>query len=1056
VASFLYRLGRLAYRRRWAFVAGWLAVLVAIGGSAAAFMGTLSNTFTIPGTETQRTLDRLQEELPSAAGGTGSVVYTTKDGTEFTATQRRAVKDALAELAATDGVRSVNDPFALQRRLDRAPKRLADARDDLAAGTQQVRDGKARLADGRKRLAAGREDLATGRDRLDDAEARLADGRAQLAAGEAQLRDGAARLADGQRTLDAKKKQLAQGRRQYDAGKAKLLNGLGVSTIAQADRALDRSDARLDQATAAYQELNRQQAQLDADQSMDPVSRAYAQKQIDDGYARLAASLGVQGKEQIAPAIAAARAQVREGRAGLAELRRADARLDSGDARIAQAQRTIDAKRRELEAGRTELADARARLEAGTARVESGRARLDRGEATLQEKSAQLPRAERRLARAEDRIAEGEDRLAFGERQAAASDGLRFVSADGTTAAASVTFVGQTDALTAEQREHIQDVAGAPADDGVEVYYSKEIVQDISSIFGPAEVIGLAVAAIVLLVMLGTLIASGLPLLMAILGVGAGVGGTLALSSAIDMASITPALALMLGLAVGIDYSLFIVHRHRRQILRGMDLEESVGRAIGTSGNAVVFAGLTVVIALAALAVPGLPFLTVLGASAAFTVSVAVLMALTLTPAMLGFIGRRLVSRRAWRKAAAGTAVAGTAGTTDATDATADRGWSRVATRHPWLTTLATVALLGVVAVPAGSLRTALPDGSAEPPGSSAKTAYDTISDRFGGGYNGPVLVVADLPAGLDRQGAREANLDVADAIRGTDGVRAAVPVRVDDDNTIGILQVIPEDGPASAATEQLVQDLRADKQRIADETGSTISLTGQVAAQIDVSEKLSEALPPYLAIVVGLSLVLLLLVFRSIVVPVVATLGFLLSLAASFGATVAVYQWGWLSPVFDVATPGPIMSFLPILLTGILFGLAMDYQVFLVSAMRESYAHGEDARSAVRSGFRHAAPVVTAAALIMTAVFAGFVFSHLTMIRAIGFSLAIGVLVDAFVVRMTLTPAVMHLLGRHAWYLPRWLDRILPDVDVEGAELAKLLPPAEQPREQREPVTVG
>ena len=1052
MASFLYRLGRLAYRRRWAFVAGWLAVLVAIGGSAAAFMGTLSNTFTIPGTETQRTLDRLQEELPSAAGGTGSVVYTTKDGTEFTATQRRAVKDALAELAATEGVRSVNDPFALQRRLDQAPKRLADARDDLADGTQQVRDGKARLADGRKQLAAGREDLAAGRDRLDDAEARLADGRAQLEDGEARLRDGAARLADGQRTLDAKKKQLAQGRRQYDAGRAKLLGGLGVSTFAQADQALDRSDARLDRATAAYQELNRQQAQLDADQSMDPVSRAYAQKQIDDGYARLAASLGVQGKEQIAPAITAARAQVREGRAGLAELRRADARLDSGAARIAQAQRTIDTKRRELEAGRTELADARARLEAGTARVESGRARLDRGEATLQEKSAQLPRAERRLARAEDQIADGEDKLAFGERQAAASDGLRFVSADGTTAAASVTFVGQTDALTAEQREHIQDVAGAPADEGVEVSYSKEIVQDISSIFGPAEVIGLAVAAIVLLVMLGTLLASGLPLLMAILGVGAGVGGTLALSSAIDMASITPALALMLGLAVGIDYSLFIVHRHRRQILRGMELEESVGRAIGTSGNAVVFAGLTVVIALAALAVPGLPFLTVLGASAAFTVAVAVLMALTLTPAMLGFIGRRLVSRRAWRKAAAGATVEGT----DATDATADRGWSRVATRHPWLTTLATVALLGVVAVPAASLRTALPDGSAEPPGSSAKTTYDTISDRCGGGYNGPVLVVADLPAGLDRQGAREANLDVADAIRGTDGVRAAVPVRVDDDNTIGILQVIPEDGPASAATEQLVQDLRADKQRIADETGSTISLTGQVAAQIDVSEKLSEALPPYLAIVVGLSLVLLLLVFRSIVVPVVATLGFLLSLAASFGATVAVYQWGWLSQVFDVATPGPIMSFLPILLTGILFGLAMDYQVFLVSAMRESYAHGEDARSAVRSGFRHAAPVVTAAALIMTAVFAGFVFSHLTMIRAIGFSLAIGVLVDAFVVRMTLTPAVMHLLGRHAWYLPRWLDRILPDVDVEGAGLAKLLPPAEQPREQREPATVG
>jgi RND superfamily putative drug exporter len=1053
VASFLYRLGRLAYRRRWAFVAGWLAVLLAIGGSAAAFMGPLSNTFTIPGTETQRTLDRLQEELPSAAGGTGSVVYTTKDGAEFTAAQRRAVKDALAELSDTADVRTVNDPFTLQRRLDQAPKRLADAREELADGRQRVREGKERLADVRTRLKAGRERIAAGRERLNDAEARLADGRAQLAEGEAQLRDGATRLTEGQRTLDAKREQLDLGRRQYDAGRAELLSSLGVSTFAQAERALDRSDARLDEARAAYQELNRQQARLDADQTMDPVSRAYAQKQIDDGYARLAASLGVQTKEQIAPAIAAARAQVREGRAGLAELRRADARLDRGAARIAQAQRSIDAKREELAAGRVELADARARLAAGTARLESGRDRLDRGEATLREKAAQLPRAERRLARAEDRIAEGGERLTFGERQAASSDGLRFVSADGTTAAASVTFVGQTDALSPEQREHIQEVAGAPADEGVEVYYSKEIVQDISSIFGPAEVIGLAVAALVLLVMLGTLVASGLPLLMAVLGVAAGVGGTLALSSAVDMASITPALALMLGLAVGIDYSLFIVHRHRRQILRGMDLEESVARATGTSGNAVVFAGLTVVIALAALAVPGLPFLTVLGASAAFTVAVAVLMALTLTPALLGVIGRRLVSKRAWRRAAAGTSDAEHTGGVERP--AVDGGWSRAATRHPWLTTIATVALLGVVAAPAAALRTALPDGSAEPPGSSAKTAYDTISDRFGGGYNGPILVVADLPAGLDAQGAREANLDVADAIRGTDGVQAAVPVRVNDDRTIGIVQVIPEDGPASVATEQLVQDLRADRQRITDETGATIALTGQVAAQIDVSEKLTEALPPYLVIVVGLSLVLLLLVFRSVVVPVVATLGFLLSLAAAFGATVAVYQWGWLGDVFGVATPGPIMSFLPILLTGILFGLAMDYQVFLVSAMRESFAHGEDARSAVRSGFRHAAPVVTAAALIMTSVFAGFVFSHLTMIRAIGFSLAVGVLLDAFVVRMTLTPAVMHLLGRHAWYLPRWLDRILPDVDVEGARLARHVPTA-QPQEQREPVPVG
>jgi len=349
---------------------------------------------------------------------------------------------------------------------------------------------------------------------------------------------------------------------------------------------------------------------------------------------------------------------------------------------------------------------------------------------------------------------------------------------------------------------------------------------------------------------------------------------------------------------------------------------------------------------------------------------------------------------------------------------------------------VAGVLLLGIIAVPAASLRTALPDGSAEPEGSSALQAYELMSERFGGGYNGPVMVVADLPAGLDADGAESANLDLADRLRQVPGVVAAVPVDTNEANTVGVIQVIPQDGPASEATEELVHTLRDSAAQIQAETGSAISLTGQVAIQVDVSAKLAEALPPYLGIVVGLSLILLLLVFRSVVVPLLATAGFLLSLAAAFGATVAVYQWGWLGTVFDVHTPGPIMSFLPILLTGILFGLAMDYQVFLVSGMRESYAHGRPARAAVRSGFAHAAPVVTAAALIMASVFAGFVFAHLSMMRAIGFSLAVGVLIDAFIVRMTITPAVMHLLGRHAWYIPRWLDRILPDVDVEGAKL--------------------
>jgi RND superfamily putative drug exporter len=260
--------------------------------------------------------------------------------------------------------------------------------------------------------------------------------------------------------------------------------------------------------------------------------------------------------------------------------------------------------------------------------------------------------------------------------------------------------------------------------------------------------------------------------------------------------------------------------------------------------------------------------------------------------------------------------------------------------------------------------------------------------------------------------------------------------VALSEDRRTAVFQVIPKEGPASASTVKVVSELRAEKGQIKDSTGVSIGLTGQTAGNVDVSTKLGDALPPYLAIVVGLSLILLLLVFRSIVVPLLATGGFLLSLAAAFGAVVAVYQWGWLGDVFGVENPGAVLSFLPIILIGVLFGLAMDYQVFITSGMRESFMHGEPAKHAVRTGFSHAASVVTAAAIIMVSVFSGFIFSHLNMVRPLGFAMAFGVLVDAFVVRMTIVPAVMYLLGGKAWWLPRWLDRILPDVDVEGAKL--------------------
>ena len=283
--------------------------------------------------------------------------------------------------------------------------------------------------------------------------------------------------------------------------------------------------------------------------------------------------------------------------------------------------------------------------------------------------------------------------------------------------------------------------------------------------------------------------------------------------------------------------------------------------------------------------------------------------------------------------------------------------------------------------------------------------------------------------------------------------MKAAIPVTLSENLRTAVFQVIPTEGPASESTVQVIHELRAEGATIQSDLDVTIGLTGQTAANVDVSEKLGAALPPYLAIVVGLSLILLILVFRSILVPLLATAGFLLSLVAAFGGVVAVYQWGWLGGIFGVENPGAVLSFLPILLIGVLFGLAMDYQVFIASGMREAYAHGQDAKQAVRTGFKHAAPVVTAAAIIMISVFSGFIFSHLTMVRPLGFALAFGVLVDAFVVRMTIVPAAMHLMGKSAWWLPAWLEKILPDVDVEGAKLATLSDIADDAQERDEPL---
>ncbi|MGU3356809.1 MMPL family transporter [Microbacterium sp. M4A5_1d] len=685
------------------------------------------------------------------------------------------------------------------------------------------------------------------------------------------------------------------------------------------------------------------------------------------------------------------------------------AQLDQGTAQLEAGQAQLDAARAQLEAAGAPAAQLAA-LDAQQAQLDAGRAELERQQATLDSGRTEL-----------EAQAETAD---LGGRLLDLADGIALVSPDGSTATVNVAFTLPRLELPQDAKDAVVEHFTAAPIDGVEVGFSTEISQGVPKILGVGEAVGVAVAAVVLLVMLGSLIAAALPLVTAIVGVGVGVLGVLALSGVVQMASVTPVLGVMLGLAVGIDYALFVLNRHRKQLLRGIDLHESIGLAGGTAGNAVVFAGSTVVVALLALNITGIPFLGLMGTAGAVCVAIAVLIAITLLPALLGLLGMRVLGRRARARVGQPDAVS--------TPTRAMPTWRAITTA------VVSVGLLLALAVPALSMRVGLPDGASEPEGSYGQRAFELTEDAFGPGANSPLLVTASLPEGLDDTGRLRAQVAVAEAIADRDHVSAVAPIAVSDSGTIAAFQVIPTDGPSSVATEDLVRDLRS----LPPVDGEyALGVAGQAAINIDISEGLVGILPIYLAVVVGLSLVIMIVVFRSLVVPLIATGGFILSLFATYGAVVAVFQWGWGAELIGLHTTGPILNFLPVILVGILFGLAMDYQLFLASGMREAFVHGSEARLAVMQGFRAGRSVVIAAALIMVSVFGGFIFAEATIIRSMGFGLAFGILVDALVVRMLLMPALMHLIGRGAWWLPRWLDRILPDVDVEGAKLERTHP---------------
>jgi RND superfamily putative drug exporter len=574
-------------------------------------------------------------------------------------------------------------------------------------------------------------------------------------------------------------------------------------------------------------------------------------------------------------------------------------------------------------------------------------------------------------------------------------------------------------------QDAIRDIMADARESGLTVEANGAGMQSTEQPGGTSELLGVGVALIVLILTFGSLVGAGMPIITALFGVALGMTGITAMTAFMDIGSSTPILATMIGLAVGIDYALFILARYRSELRETDDRQEAIGRAVGTGGSAVVFAGLTVLIALSALAVVRIPFLTSMGLAAAATVLIAVLIALTLLPAILGLLKSKAFAGRVRRYNPAH----------DEDGKVLNNGvrWARVIGRRPVAVVLLVVVGLGALAQPMRDLYLAFPSDSTSPSDTTQRKASDLMSEAFGPGREGPMLIVADardLPADQ-----RDAAFDkvVAWASSHGDVANAQLAVK-NEDGTGAQIMVTPASGPDDADTLDLLLALRDGQAGIEAESGTTIGVTGLTAITTDVSDRLSNALPIYLAVVIGLAFLLLMLVFRSILVPLTATLGFLLTVLATLGATVAVFQEG----AFGIMEGQPIVSFMPIFLIGVVFGLAMDYQVFLVTRIREAHVHGASYREAVVDGFRNSARVVSAAAVIMISVFAAFMLQDEPIIKSMGFALAVAVFFDAFIVRMALIPALMYLMGEKAWYLPQWLGRILPNVDVEGESLLR------------------
>jgi RND superfamily putative drug exporter len=611
------------------------------------------------------------------------------------------------------------------------------------------------------------------------------------------------------------------------------------------------------------------------------------------------------------------------------------------------------------------------------------------------------------------------------------------VSEDGTIAYSTVTYTADAVDLTEPTKSALEDAANRAREAGLTVEIGGSALDAEEELGGTTELVGVAVAAVVLVLALGSLAAAGLSLLTAFLGVAIAFGLVSALAVPLGLTSTVAVLALMLGLAVGIDYALFITSRFRDERARGSAPEEAAGRAVGTAGSAVVFAGATVIIALAGLGVVGIPELTRMGLGGAGAVALAVLVALTLVPALFGFFGGRVLSRTV-RKALRPGSEGQHRVPTEAGRPGLGTRWARFVLRRPGAVLVIAVLGLGAVALPALSLELGLPGDESKSVQTTQRRAYDLLSEGFGAGFNGPLTVVVDLAESGDTRATTDL---VVRAVRGVDGVASVGEPVLSRTEDTAVLTAVPRTAPNSGETKDLVHAIRGAVSSVEADTGAAVLVTGTTAMNIDISEAMSDALVPYLTVVIGLAVLLLTVVFRSVLVPVKAALGFLLSVGAAFGVLVAVFQWGWAADLLGIEQTGPVMSLMPILIIGIVFGLAMDYEVFLLTRMREAYVHGASPGEAIVSGFRHSGRVVAAAAIIMISVFAGFVGASSPTIQTMGVGLASAVAFDAFVVRMAIAPAVLALLRHRAWWLPRILDRVLPDVDIEGEALGGHVP---------------